>query len=153
LIRGAAVDDHQRCAFGRGVVVQPREQIAGQRAGFERAAMGVPVWHGPEHRPLVCRHGRQASRPHPGEQTPLAGLGEQVGLGVVAEGADREAQPEQRRTAADDHFPAARVFQQLAARVGVQLDRLFGDGEPPRLGVVHRRCAGSHLDQVASPFG
>ena len=37
--------------------------------------------------------------------------------------------------------------------MSLALDRLFGDGEPPRLGVVHRRCAGRHLDQVASPFG
>jgi nucleotide-binding universal stress UspA family protein len=41
---------------------------------------------------------------------------------------------------ADD--PARQVLRQLAARVGVELDRLPGNGEPPWLGVVHRRCAG-----------
>ena len=60
------------------------EEAAGQRAGFERAAVRVPVRHRLQHRPLVWCHGRRAARPYPGQQTPLAGLGEQVGLGLAA---------------------------------------------------------------------
>jgi hypothetical protein len=63
--------------------------------------------------------GTRAARLHPGQQTLLARFGEQVDVGLVAQRADREPQPEQGRAAADDHLPARQVFHQLAAGVGI----------------------------------
>ena len=71
-VTGQAIDlyadaDRQRRAFGRDVILQPREQAAGQRVGFERVAVGVPVRHRPEHRPLIGCYGCRAARPYPGQ--------------------------------------------------------------------------------------
>ena len=74
--------------------------------------------------------------------------GQQVDLGQAAERPYRQPQPEQRRPAADHQLPALRIHAQLAPGVGVKLDRVVGDPEPPGLSVVQRRRAAGHLDEV-----
>jgi hypothetical protein len=119
LVRRAVADHRQRRVFGFGVGPKPVEQALGQRAGFERAAVRVPMRRRLEHRPFLWCHGSQTARPHPGQQRPPTGFGKQVDLGLVVQRADREPQAEQGGAAADDHLPAREVFHQLAAGVGI----------------------------------
>jgi hypothetical protein len=93
------------------------------------------------------------AKPDPRQQAGLAGVGQQADGGQVAEPPHSEAQPEQRRTTADDHLPAARVCYQHPARIGADLERAAVDGEAPGLGVVYRGRPRCHPDQEPNPSG
>ena len=117
--------------------------------------MRVPVRHRLEHRPLRCRHWRCRAQPYLSERTPPGGRGriwEELDLRHTAERADREPQPVECRTAADEHFPAVRMHPGAGVRgvLGVELESVLADLELPRLRVVQRRRTGGLPDEVAS---
>src|SRR5262249_10335252 len=53
----------------------------------------------------------------------------------------------------DDHLPADGINPQLAALVGIQLDRMLAGPETPGLRIVHGRRAGRRRDQIVDLIG
>jgi hypothetical protein len=94
-------------------MLQAGQQPGRQRAGRERAAVRVPVRDRVQHLAFQAVSRRCGAGAHPGHQPQLRRIWQQLGHRQVAQGADRQAQPEQGGAAADQHFPAGRVGPQL----------------------------------------
>jgi hypothetical protein len=94
--------------------------------------------------------GRPGPQLHPRQQVQLACVRQQVDVGLQAEPPRRGPRRGQRGSAGQVQLAPGRVQdRQLPRAVGVQLEAVVEDREAPRLRVVHARCPGRRLDDLA----
>jgi hypothetical protein len=120
-----------------GVALELRQDRVGDGPAVEGGAVGVPLVDGLEELVIARSRSVRAAETHGGKQVRVGGVGERCRVPGVPEVSKCHDDVGQGGPAADHQGPVVGVdHRQPAAAVGVQVQEVVADREPPGLGVV-----------------